>query len=112
MQKQSVFYKALIVTISALSVFSLQSVVKAANEYWSGGFSSASELRHVPDDSVWGQYYRQYVKPAADAWNGISLRVKISSSLSGPYDIHSKILIGLSPDKKGEMVQYCAQGSG
>lgn len=109
-----------VITISALSVLfsSLGSRAYAINEYFSGGFPPASGtagriLYQVPEASLGTQqYYTTYVKPGADAWNGITYKISISSNLSGTYNIRSKASTGSDPSVAGRTIPYCAAGIG
>lgn len=58
------------------------------------------------------QYYTTYVKRGADAWNGITYKISISSSLSGAYDARAKVVTGSDFSIAGQVVPYCNQGNG
>lgn len=109
-----------IVAVSALSLlFSrLGARAYAINEYFPGGFPPASGtagriLYHVPEASLGTQqYYTTFVKPGADAWNGITYKISISSNLSGTYNIRSRVRAGSDPSLAGLTIPYCAAGTG
>ncbi|WP_141242229.1 hypothetical protein [Leptolyngbya sp. BC1307] len=98
--KQKKLVNALIAAISLVSIGNFNSEVVAQNNYFSGGFPPASGnagrvIRQVPEASLGTQqYYTTYVKRGADAWNGITYKISISSSLSGAYDARAKVVAG------------------
>lgn len=109
---------AFIAAIGLASISSLNCEVAAQNDSFFGGFPSASGsavtvIRQVPEASLGTQqYYTNYVKRGADAWNGISSKISISSSLSGTYDARAKVVTGSDFELAGLVVPYCTGGSG
>jgi hypothetical protein len=116
----SLFRILTVVSTVSFTLVSLGSKSHAINEYWSGGFSPASSsnagriLNHVPEASLGSQmYYTNLVKKGADAWNGITYRVSISSLLSSPSsDIRSQISTETIGSYHGLTIPFCASELG
>ena len=118
LMKQKKLINVLIAGASLACIISFSFKAVAQNNYFSGGFSPASGsagrvIRQVPESSLAPQqYYTNYVKRGADAWNGITYKISISSSSSGAYDARAKVVNGSDFDRAGLLVPYCNQGSG